>query len=230
MAPRITAGARLYGAPGLEDPHIDWAAYRDPHTTDTYIISAGIGTKAIFDAIQAREDKSVRVVDLLVDFAIDVAHIYYADGVAMLLSLMGEPNLGREHLLDMTALLGVNATGEALSVSKLLPALCGHPAADNEILVIALWTAGQRTCAQIATSSGKLMVAVIAWEHRRNLAGGYLSVKTWARLYGTHTRWANWAADTPLRKTFLLTASFRVDTLSEKDLLDAGAAITATSS
>ena len=222
MPPCTATGDRLYGTPELE------AAQGDPHVSDTYIVSTGIGTMAIFDAVKARDDKSPIIVGLLVDFAIDVSCIDYADGVAMLLSLMGEPNLRREHLLNMTRLLGANATGEALSVSKLLPALCGHPAADNNLIVYALWTAGQRTCAQIAASSGKLMVAVVAWEHRRHIDGGYLSGKTWDRLHGTHTRWANWAAGDPLRKTFLLTASFRVNTLSEKDMLDAGAAITAT--
>jgi len=180
--------------------------------------------------------KDAHLLSALAGFAIDVSFDDPATAEKLLLWLLTEPGLSKRNLLDIVR-------ARYCTSGDLLPALCGHPQADVNVIIVALWEAspGATQCAPWHT--GNQLAAVVAWLQRHKLLGGFAAAHARARISGyddrripgcnddpdnvaaTDARWATWCAGDPRRAAFLLTASANFDT--EADMFAAGAAITA---
>jgi len=187
----------------------------DAHPTHTF---EAVTTEADFHAGLAQPTKNARLLSALTSYAVDRSWLDHAEAHLMLVALLAEPDLSARDLLAMTRVWFGGLSG-------LIAAICAHPHANDDVLIAALWDAGQDAHVAVAAHTGTQLVAVIAWVHARMLMGGFANTTARARIATTNDAWATWCGTDPGRARFLLTSSFDFD--NEETMFAAGAAITA---
>jgi len=174
--------------------------------------------EADFHAGMAQTTKSANLLSALTAYAVGRSYLDHTAARTMLLALLAEPDLTARDLGAMThAWYG--------GLPKLVSALCVHPHANADVLIDALWDAGQDVHVAVAARTGNQLVAVIAWVQARMLGGGFANTTARAWIAEVDAAWTTWAGTDPARARFLLTASFDFD--DEATMLAAGAAILA---
>lgn len=201
----------------------DRAAFDDPSTPEQYLMRCGLREPADFTAAMSRPTKSPAMLSVLIGF-VGADRLERDQGRAAILSLLGEAELdhdGLQHLARIANSYGLNSGG-------VLRAICCHRTASTTILIGALWNAGNDAAADVATRTGTLMPAVIAWVRTRQHGTGCYSQPTIAdreQIAATRQRWTTWAAGNQARVAYL-THSWRSFT-NEDTMLEVGHALTA---
>lgn len=132
---------------------------------ESYSLALGIGDADALGAAMARPNKSSALIRVILDAAADLIDTgERAAASDVLAALLDEPELGAAHLRDMAqlALQVPDAVGQ-YGGANLLVAMCSHPRMCSSTVADALWHVPGRAAAQVATATGTLLPAAVAW-------------------------------------------------------------------
>ena len=198
--------------------------YDNPDTPEAYLIEAGIADMYDFSAATARATKSPALLGEIINFALHGSFFNFEETSAYMLTLMGEPALGGEHLLAITRAM----CGRARHSDGLMLTICAHPAADVSVLTAALWNAGRGTAALVAAHTGSLLPAAVGWfrTHQVGHPGyGYPTADECHQIGELVASWTTWCAGDGARTAFL--AHHWSDFTTDDELFAVGAALAA---